>query len=503
LSAETEPRSTRGVERAPKGVEVGRLVRATSRTLRPRAALGGEVDAASLVAFRILFGATMLFAVARYYAMGWVDDLWIAPEIHFPYVFGEHVGRLDPWLVHGLFGGIALGALGVMLGALTRLSTLLFFLCFTGLELLDRTTYLNHYYLISLLALLMLFMPLGASWSVDARGAGRPTLPRWALWTLRLQIGLVYFFAGLAKVRSDWLLEAEPLHTWLSRYGGLPMIGGAMESLELAYVMSWTGMLFDLSVFALLLWKRTRALAYVAVVVFHALTGMLFHIGIFPVVMVALTPIFFEPDWPRRVLRWIARRAGKPSATQPASSTREARGPASTRVTAMLVAWFVVQLVVPLRRLAYPGDTCWTEEGYRFAWQVMLIEKTGQVDFVVRDAEGETVFPAREVLTPLQLRMMTTQPDLILAFAHYLRDRWIDEGRGTPEVRAEAWVSLNGRRAQLLVDPETDLAQATPGVAHADWILPLEGGVVRESPWDASSSPATARSPESATRSGR
>jgi hypothetical protein len=45
------------------------------------------------------------------------------------------------------------------------------------------------------------------------------------------------------------------------------------------------------------------------VVVFHVLTSVLFPIGIFPWLMIALTPIFFDPSWPRRWLGGAARRA--------------------------------------------------------------------------------------------------------------------------------------------------------------------------------------------------
>jgi hypothetical protein len=41
------------------------------------------------------------------------------------------------------------------------------------------------------------------------------------------------------------------------------------------------------------------------------------------------------------------------------------------------------------------------------------------------------------------------------------------------EVRVYACVSLNGRPAALLIDPERDLTEIERGITHADWILPL------------------------------
>jgi hypothetical protein len=53
--------------------------------------------------------------------------------------------------------------------------------------------------------------------------------------------------------------------------------------------------------------------AFVGVVVFHLATWLLFpSIGIFPLAMIVVTLIFFDPDWPRRLrkswlLPWIGR----------------------------------------------------------------------------------------------------------------------------------------------------------------------------------------------------
>ena len=39
-----------------------------------------------------------------------------------------------------------------------------------------------------------------------------------------MQVGLVYGFAGLAKLRGDWLLRAQPLRTWLAAHAGAARI---------------------------------------------------------------------------------------------------------------------------------------------------------------------------------------------------------------------------------------------------------------------------------------
>ncbi|MAQ18005.1 MAG: hypothetical protein CMN30_24810 [Sandaracinus sp.] len=424
---------------------------------------GATVDGASLAVFRILFGSLMAFNVLRYEAAGWVHDLYIAPTVMFPYWGLEWIRPLPGWGMHAVFGVIFLAAVGVALGWRTRASLGVFLGAFTYVELLDRSTYLNHYYLVSLLAALMLFLPVAEVWSLDARRRGGRPVGAWALWILRAQLGLVYVFAGLAKVRADWLLEGQPLATWLGRHEDLPLIGPWLVQPGVALAMSWAGCLFDLSAPFFLSHRRTRPAFYLVVVGFHLVTAALFNIGIFPWMMMAATTLFFAPDWPRRVFR----RAATPTLGPPAPLPRWAG--------IALALYFAVQVSVPLRQHAYGGSSTWHEQGFRFAWNVMVMEKTGQVDFIVRDAQGrETVVLPSEELTRLQLRMMETQPDLILAYAHHLARRWEREGRGPVEVHADGWVSLNGRRRQRLIDPEVDLAQVSDGFAPKAWILPLD-----------------------------
>jgi vitamin K-dependent gamma-carboxylase len=275
-------------------------------------ALETPVDAASLGALRIAFGVVMAVAIARFAAMGWIDDLYVRPSFHFTF-WG--FGWVRPWPAWGLYAHFAaLGVLAILiaLGVYARIAALLFTIGFAYVELIDATYYLNHYYAIVLFGALIAATPCDRAFALWA-GAPRPGAPRpgggsgavpfAAVVALRAQLGIVYFFAGLAKLQPDWLLRAEPLRTWLAARTDMPVVGPLLGHVEVAYAMSWAGAAFDLSVPFLLAWRRTRPLAYLAVVGFHLATGALFRIGMFPWVMIVLTPIFFEPDWPRRARR--------------------------------------------------------------------------------------------------------------------------------------------------------------------------------------------------------
>jgi hypothetical protein len=76
-----------------------------------------------------------------------------------------------------------------------------------------------------------------------------------------------------------------------------------------------------------------------------------------------------------------------------------------------------------------------------------------------------------EILSGRQDQKMAAHPDMLLQFAHYLRDR---AKPAEVSVHAVSYVSLNGRKRALLVDPEVDLAKVQRDLRHAEWILPLE-----------------------------
>lgn len=422
-----------------------------------------------LVVLRIVFGLLMFAGTVRFMVNGWIDAFYVQPPFHFTYYgFGWVKPLPGDWL-YVVYGAIALLALCIALGVFYRVSMVAFFLLFTYTELLDKSYYLNHYYFISLLSFLCIFLPLHRHAALDAwrrPAIATHTVPGWCVALVRLQIGLVYFFAGLAKLKADWLFNAMPLRIWLTANADFPLIGGFFDTLWAPYLMSWGGALFDLSIPFLLLQRRTRPLAYLAVIAFHALTGMLFPIGLFPTIMIGCTLVFFPWPLPPRVLR----------KEKVCAAPLSAYGAARVR-TAILALFFGIQLVLPLRHWLYPGNVLWTEEGFRFSWNVMLAEKTGHVTFTVVEPASErelTIFPS-DYLTYQQEKQMSFQPDMILEFAHYLACKMEERGLRDVAVYAEAYVSLNGRPSQLLLDPTVDLTRRTNSLAHQAWILPLEG----------------------------
>lgn len=434
-------------------------VREVLRRLR-----NGEVDARGIGVFRALFGLVLLFSTIRFVAMGWVDELILAPKYHFTYPGFEWVQPFSPGLMYGLYGVMGASALGLCLGVWARVSALSFFLSFTYAELIDKTTYLNHYYFVSVVSFLFVLFPSDAAFSWTARRRGQAAAPRLAYWTFRAQVAMVYLFAGLAKLNADWLFRAEPLRTWLS---GRAEIFAPLGDPKLAFLMSWAGAAFDLSAPFLLSIRRTRSLAYGAVIAFHVITWLLFPIGIFPWVMIAAATVFFEPSWPGRL------GIGATSESSVGALRSESRRPGTLKVV-LVGAFLLAQGLLPLRHWLYPGEVNWHERGFRFAWRVMLIEKTGLVEYEVLLADGRRFreFP-RKHLTPLQYKMLTTQPDMIVDYARYLAREYRRKGLGDVAVYARSYASLNRRPSQPLVRPDVNLAAP---LDRASLVVPFRDG---------------------------
>ena len=474
---------------APEGSRGGLRERAAAALFAPK-------DPAGLAAFRILFGLLGLVSAIRFLVYGWVDQLFVAPRFTFRYWGAEWVEPLGPAGTHALFVGLAVISACVALGLFYRAAIVLFFVGFTYVQLLDVTNYLNHYYLVSLLAALMALMPLEGAWSLDARifpRVRREALPAWCTYLLRFQVGTVYTFAGLAKVTEDWLIHAQPLQIWLSSRTDTPVIGPLLAEPWAAHAMSWAGCLFDLTIAWWLLARRTRVFAYAVVLAFHAVTKLLFPIGMFPAIMVVAATVFFSESWPRRVL---PKRVATTSGVAPLESAGASTAAAPPRWfgPALVAAgvYAALQLLLPLRTHLYGGNVLWHEQGMRFSWRVMVREKNGSVTYrVTNPVTGRvTEVPPRKYLDHRQERDFSTQPDLILQLGRRIADD-VEAREGVrPIVQVDALVSLNGRRPARLIDPGVDLARTPDSLARAAWILPAPAEPppsIRPVPWKSAS----------------
>ena len=369
-----------------------------------------------------------------------------------------------------------------MIGLKYKSSIILFFLSFTYIELMDKTTYLNHYYFISILSFLLIFIPANATFSVDnyINQKKFTSIPRWSVDALKLLITIVYLYAGIAKVNSDWLIEAMPLKIWLQSKYDLPLIGGSLLQMEwVHYAMSWGGMLYDLSIPFLLMINKTRIMAFILVIFFHVFTLVLFPIGMFPHIMIFSSMIFFSSNFHEKILYQIRRvitKVGKKVKSKKIhiQTSNLYIFPRQNLTLFAVTSFFIIQILLPFRYQLYPGELFWHEQGYRFSWRVMLIEKIGYTNFKIKSPNDGTSFmvDSSQHLTPFQLKQMSFQPDFILEFAHYLGEKYSTENNKV-EVYADSFVALNGRPSKRFIDPDINLINEQESFKDKTWILPL------------------------------
>ena len=438
--------------------------------------LSKKQESTSLAFFRLSFGLLMTFSIIRFWLKGWIKTMYIDPSFHFTFYGFDWVKPLDEY-TYLLFIICGLSAFFVAIGYKYYLSIITFFLTFTYIELMDKTTYLNHYYFVSVLSFLMIFLPANSSYSVDSylEKKSYKYSPKWCVDSIKILLFIVYFYSGIAKINYDWLIEAQPLKIWLTTGSyDLPIIGSTLMQQEwFHYLMSWGGMFYDLLIPFILLYSRTRIFGFLLVVFFHVFTVILFPIGMFPYIMIISTLIFFNSQTHQKILDFILN-----PLTKQIKNIKELRVINIKRKNLALyvfVIFFIIQFLFPFRYTLYPGELFWNEQGYRFSWRVMLMEKRGYTTFKIVDKENKNSFYVMNdsFLTEFQERQMSFQPDFILEYAHFLGDHYKKSGLNEIEVYADSYVALNGRMSKRFVDPNVDLLKEKRGFNNKSWILPL------------------------------
>ncbi len=452
-----------------------REINATKEKLCAFASLRETKSIAPLITFRILFGGLMLFGALRFMYYGWIERLYLAPNFFFKYYGFEWVAPLSEFGIYTLFVLIAVSAFCIMIGLFYRIATIIFFLTFSYSELIDATNYLNHYYLVALLAFLLIFIPAHRAFSIDTLIFPRiraSQVPAWTINILIFQLTIVYTFAGIAKINYDWLFRAMPLAIWLPERANTPILGYFFQFEWVAYAFCWFGAFYDLTIAYFLMYRPTRKFAYVAVVIFHVLTKLLFNIGLFPVIMMTSTLIFFSGDAHERFWkRWMVDGGRRTNASL---DDRRQITDSKRLLKIGLVLYISIQILLPFHHLLYKGNVLWTEEGYRLSWRVMVLEKTGNALFKIKDGatNRKSEITNSDYLTLFQEKQMSIQPDFIVQFAHFLKKEYEEKhGFVHPIITAEVHVAINGRPSRRLIDNTVNLAEIPFSLKKRNWVI--------------------------------
>ncbi|MGM0635263.1 MAG: HTTM domain-containing protein [Bacteroidota bacterium] len=425
-----------------------------------------QVDNTSLVVFRIIFGLLITLEAWGAIATGWVRRVLVEPDFTFHFIGFDFLQPLPGNGMYFYFAFMGLLGVFVMLGYKYKWSISGYAIMWTAVYLMQKSSYNNHYYLLILLCIFMVLAPAHRYFSLDAKfkpAIKKIAMPRWVWLFIVLQIWIVYTYASVAKLYPDWLDGTFQALLMKGKENRIPFGEVLLQGWSHQIIM-YFGILFDLLVVPLLLWKRTRVPMFIASIFFHLFNSLVFHIGIFPYMSLAFTLFFFPPETINRL--FLKRK--------PLYVEDEIIPPKNADLLkAFLAIWFVVQLCLPVRHWFIKGNVLWTEEGHRLSWRMMLRSKSAHTVFYVVDSETNKKdrINLSNYLSPKQFKMMS-KPDGIWQFSQRLKNEYNAQGKEI-EIYVHSKVSVNGRPYYPFIDSEVDMAKAKWNYfGHNQWILP-------------------------------
>ncbi|KAF3849167.1 hypothetical protein F7725_015664 [Dissostichus mawsoni] len=450
-------------------------------------------DPASLGIFRCLFGLLMVIDITQERGLSHLD---------YKFMDGAPPPLPLDWM-YLVYVVMFFGALGIMLGCFYRLSGLMFISSYWYIFFLDKTAWNNHSYLYGLIGFQLTLMEGNRYWSID--GLRRPSIrnaqvPLWNYTILRTQIFIVYFLAGIKKLDADWV-EGYSMsylaHHWL--FDPFKVIL-PVELINLL-VVHGGGLILDLSAGYLLFFDATRPYGIFFVSYFHCMNSQLFSIGMFSYTMLATSPIFCYPDWPRRFFARfpaflsavlpITSTDPQPSTPIQSTSTERQETPtvpkaSKIRLKHKLGAIFTIlyimeQFFLPYSHFITQGYNNWTNGLYGYSWDMMVHSRSHQhVKITYKDGKtGEIGYLNPGVFT--QSRRWKDHGDMLKQYGTCLNEFLPRYNISEPEIYFDIWVSINERFQQRIFDPRVDVVKADWSPFRPNtWLMPL---LVDLSPW--------------------
>ncbi|MBR9853188.1 MAG: HTTM domain-containing protein [Algicola sp.] len=426
-----------------------------------------KIDNAQLVVFRVFYGLLVSAECYGAIATGWVRRTLVEPQFTFSFIGFEW---LQPLPGNGMYIYFAvMGTLGLLiaLGYKYRFSALAFAILWSGVYLMQKSSYNNHYYLLMLLAYIMAFLPANRDTSLDMKlnpSLRSQTMYNWVRWTIILQLFIVYTYASVAKLYADWL-DFSMIDVLMSSKKDYYIIGELLQQKWIHKIIAIFGISFDLLIVPALLWKPTRKIAFLLSIFFHLFNSIVFQIGIFPYLSLAFTVFFFEPQTIRNIFLKTKTFATEAKIIIPKTKNM---------ILSVLGIYFLVQLALPLRHHFFKDDVLWTEEGHRLSWRMMLRSRGGNITYkVVNPKTNDTLkIDLDKYLTKKQRRRVACYPDFIWQFAQHLKKEYVKKGEDI-QVFVDNKVKVNQGSYKQFIDPKVDLANVPwKHFAHNDWILP-------------------------------
>ena len=423
------------------------------------------IDNSPLVVFRIFFG--FLVACESFGAIltGWVKRILIDPEVTFSFIGFEWLKPLPGFGMYFYFIAMGVFGLAIMLGYRYRIAIISYTILWAGVYFMQKTAYNNHYYLLLLISFLLIFLPANSYASLDVRQnriKEENTMPYWISLLFIIQVAIVYVFASIAKFYPDWL-DGTFTRNLLADSTNVITLKKLFLQKWFYLFIAYMGIIFDLLIVPLLLFKKTRMLALLASLTFHLFNAIFLEIGIFPFFALTFALFFYEPETIRSV--FLIRK----------SSIETDNGHSNYYgkkiVYFLIIPYLIIQLLLPLRHHFIEGDVLWTEEGHRLSWRMMLRERNGFIHIRIKDLKTgeESLYDYRKNLTDKQIQNLATKPDFIWQYCQYIKKEF--KGKEIA-IFIDCKNSINRKEYKTLIDPKFDMAKAKWNYfRHNEWLL--------------------------------
>ena len=423
------------------------------------------IDNSPLVVFRIFFG--FLVACESFGAIltGWVKRILIDPEVTFSFIGFEWLKPLHGFGMYFYFIAMGVFGLAIMLGYRYRLAIISYTLLWAGVYFMQKTAYNNHYYLLLLISFLLIFLPANSYASLDVRQnriKEENTMPYWISLLFIIQVAIVYVFASIAKFYPDWL-DGTFTRNLLADSTNVIALKKLFLQKWFYLFIAYMGIIFDLLIVPLLLFKKTRMLALLASLTFHLFNAIFLEIGIFPFFALTFALFFYEPETIRSV--FLRRK------TSIETDNGHSNYYGKKIVYFLIIPYLIIQLLLPLRHHFIEGDVLWTEEGHRLSWRMMLRERNGFIHIRIKDLKTgeESLYDYRKNLTDKQIQNLATKPDFIWQYCQYIKEEF--NGKDIA-IFINCKNSINRKEYKTLIDPKFDMAKAKwDYFRHNEWLL--------------------------------
>lgn len=423
------------------------------------------IDNSPLVVFRIFFG--FLVACESFGAIltGWVKRILIDPEVTFSFIGFEWLKPLPGFGMYFYFLAMGVFGLAIMLGYRYRIAIISYTLLWAGVYFMQKTAYNNHYYLLLLISFLLIFLPANSYASLDVRQnriKEENTMPYWISLLFIIQVAIVYVFASKAKFYPDWL-DGTFTRNLLADSTNVIALKKLFLQKWFYLFIAYMGIVFDLLIVPLLLFKKTRMLALLASLTFHLFNAIFLEIGIFPFFALTFALFFYEPETIRSV--FLRRK------TSIETDNGHSNYYGKKIVYFLIIPYLIIQLLLPLRHHFIEGDVLWTEEGHRLSWRMMLRERNGFIHIRIKDLKtGKlSVYDYRKNLTDKQIQNLATKPDFIWQYCQYIKKEF--KGKEIA-IFIDCKNSINRKEYKTLIDPKFDMAKAKWNYfRHNEWLL--------------------------------